>query len=166
MAASPPEDVHYISRSPEATRALGRALGRRAQPGDLVTLRGELGAGKTTLVQGLADGLGATGPVVSPSFILLHEHPGRVMLYHLDLYRLTTADLPEVGVEEVLGAEAVVAVEWSERLPVGLRGDALEIELSYGEDERARQVVLRAAGPRGRRLLEVAREAVDAGLGS
>lgn len=165
MAANPQDDLLYISRSPEETRGLGRALGRHVQAGDMVTLRGDLGAGKTTLVQGLAEGMGVTGPVVSPSFTLIHEHPGRVTLYHLDLYRLATAELPDIGLDDVLGAEAVVAVEWSERLPAQLAGDALEIELGYAEDDDARRVTLRAKGPRGRRLLAAAREAIHARAG-
>ena len=154
MTAHPLQEQRYVSRSPEETRALGRALGRQAQPGDLITLRGDLGAGKTVLVQGLAEGLGVSGPVVSPSFTLVHEHEGRVKLYHLDLYRLATPDLPDIGLDDVLGAEAVVAVEWSERLPTVLQGDALEIELRHGEEDETRNMVLRARGPRGIRLLE------------
>lgn len=162
MAAKQPDQLHYVSPSPAATRRLGHALGRHAAAGDLLTLRGDLGAGKTTLVQGLAAGLGVAGPVVSPSFTLLHEHAGRVPLYHLDLYRLATAELPDIGLDDVLGAEAVVAVEWSERLPAGLVGDALEVELSYGEGDETRRIALRATGPRGRRLLGAAREELGA----
>ena len=130
----------------EETRALGRLLGRH-RAGDVITLRGDLGAGKTTLVQGLAQGLEVTGLVVSPSFTLIHEHEGRVKLYHLDLYRLATAELPDIGVDDILGAEAVVAVEWSERLPASLQVEALEIELKYADAEEARALVLRARGP-------------------
>ncbi len=165
MAADPQEEFLHTSHSPEETRALGRAVGRHVQAGDLITLRGDLGAGKTTFVQGLAEGMEVTEPVVSPSFTLLHEHPGRVKLYHLDLYRLVTADLPDIGLDDVLGAEAVVAVEWSERLPADFTGDALEMGLGFGDTAEARRIVLRATGPRGRRLLAAAREAVHADAG-
>lgn len=151
------------TRSAAETRRLGRTLGAHAQPGDLITLRGDLGAGKTTFVQGLAEGLGVAGSVVSPSFTLLHEHAGQVPLYHLDLYRLGPADLADLGIEEVLGAQAVVAVEWSERLPPSLVREALEVELGFveGEDE-SRHFTLRARGPRGERLLRAVVEELRA----
>ncbi len=142
-------EVRRLSRSPEETRALGRAVGRHAEPGDLITLRGDLGAGKTVLVQGMAEGMDISGPVVSPSFTLIHEHAGRLKLYHLDLYRLATPELPEIGIDEVLGGDAVVAVEWSERLPRVLQGDALEIELTHGEEDDTAQYRVVRGGTAG-----------------
>lgn len=163
MNTKQPKAYSGTTRSAAETRRLGRSIGLHAYPGDLVTLRGDLGAGKTTLVQGLAEGLGVEGHVVSPSFTLIHEHSGRVPLYHLDLYRLGPQDLADLGIEEVLGASAVVALEWSERLPPSLSGDALEVELSFvdGEDE-SRRFTLRARGPRGARLLEAVMEELRA----
>ena len=98
-------------------------------------------------------------PATSPSFTLLHEHRGRLRFCHLDLYRLAEADLTEVGVEEVLGSEAVVAVEWAERLPPGLCPDALVIEIALDlAAEEVRRIRFRASGPRGRRMLSLLRQ--------
>jgi tRNA threonylcarbamoyladenosine biosynthesis protein TsaE len=143
------------TRSAEETRALGRSLAALLQPGDLLCLYGELGAGKTTLIQGLAQGLGVPEQVASPSFTLVHEHRGRLLLYHVDLYRIASGDLTEIGLDEVLSSEAVVAVEWAERLPRRLCEDALQIEIRMEEAAQdTRQVLLRSRGPRGRRLLQ------------
>ncbi len=154
-----------VSRSAEETRRLGRILGEQAQPGDLILLRGRLGTGKTTLVQGLAEGLSVGGPVTSPSFTLVHEHAGRLKLYHLDLYRLEAGDLPDIGIEDIVGAEALVVVEWSERLPPSLAGDALHVDLEFGAEPETRRLRLRADGPRGCRLLQAVAEEwhVDSG---
>ena len=119
-------------------RALGRALGRAAQAGDRFLLEGPFGAGKTTFVQGLAEGLDVRTPVSSPSFVIEHQHRGRLVLYHVDLYRLERVepDLLE-GLEEDLYGEGVTAVEWAERLPATLRDSAnvLRFELK-GEGRR------------------------------
>lgn len=163
LDAKQTKERSYRALSTEETRRLGRVVGVHAQPGDLIALRGDLGAGKTTFVQGMAEGLGVEELVTSPSFTLIHGHPGRVQLYHLDLYRLGPQDLPEIGIDDVIGAHAVLAVEWSERLPPGLSGEALEVELAFvaGEDQ-SRRIILRAHGPRGRRLLEAVAEELDA----
>lgn len=166
MGIKQSHEYSYVSRSADATRRLGHILGAHAQPGDLVTLRGDLGSGKTTLVQGLAEGLGVQDLVTSPSFTLVHEHPGRVRLYHLDLYRLGPQDLPDIGLDDVLGAHAVVAVEWSERLPPSLCGDALRVELEFvPEEDESRRITLRAWATRGQRLLELALEELHADAG-
>lgn len=127
-------------KDPEATRALGRALGKLVRPGDIIILSGELGAGKTTLVQGLAQGLGVKDVVTSPSFTLIQEYRGYYPLYHIDLYRLE--DLEEVwalGLEEYLFGTGITVVEWGERL-VPFVPERLEIllERDSGEGRRAR----------------------------
>jgi tRNA threonylcarbamoyladenosine biosynthesis protein TsaE len=132
--------------------------------GDLLCLRGELGAGKTTLVQGLAEGLGIPDLVTSPSFTLIHEHPGPLPLLHIDLYRLGGSDISDLGLEEIIDGDAVVAVEWAERLPPGLARDALEIEIAFHDsDDDTRRIHLRARGPRAARILSSLAEAADAG---
>ena len=98
------------------TEALGEELANRLRPGDLLLLAGELGAGKTTFVRGLARGLGSSAPVQSPTFQLVRVYPGRIQLAHLDLYRLETgSELGDLGLEDLLEA-GVVAVEWGDRL--------------------------------------------------
>jgi tRNA threonylcarbamoyladenosine biosynthesis protein TsaE len=104
-----------------ATHRLGIALGRSLPPGSILLLEGDLGSGKTSLVQGIGEGLGITEPISSPTFVLLNEYPeGRIPLYHLDLYRLQPTEVDELhlenyweGIEVPLG---IVAIEWAERL--------------------------------------------------
>jgi tRNA threonylcarbamoyladenosine biosynthesis protein TsaE len=100
------------------TRAVAEALATTLLPGDLVLLHGDLGAGKTVFVKGLAQGLGLDpDAVTSPTFTLVHEYPGgRLPLIHLDLYRLAATDLDDVGLDPDLAARGVVVVEWAERL--------------------------------------------------
>ncbi|MBM3268780.1 MAG: tRNA (adenosine(37)-N6)-threonylcarbamoyltransferase complex ATPase subunit type 1 TsaE [Candidatus Sericytochromatia bacterium] len=144
-----------------ATRRLGESLGRLCEPGDVVLLEGDLGAGKTTLVQGLAAGLGVEGDVTSPTFALLHELSGRVPLRHMDLYRLDEAHLAHLGLEEWFEPDAVIAVEWAERLGPFAPRQALHIVLTHagdgrraeirGESSRYAHLVERIAGQPGRR---------------
>jgi tRNA threonylcarbamoyladenosine biosynthesis protein TsaE len=113
--------IEVSSHSPEQTRTLGRCLGQRiAKKGAILRLCGDLGSGKTCFVQGLAQGLGVPDAyaVTSPTYTLINEYPGRLPLYHIDLYRLADhEDADGIGLYEILGYDAVVAVEWSERLP-------------------------------------------------
>lgn len=105
----------------EATRSLGIALGRSLPAGSVILLEGELGSGKTTLVQGIGEGIGITESIVSPTFTLINEYPeGRLPLYHLDLYRLDSSEVEALGLETYWeGTEVpwgIVAIEWAERL--------------------------------------------------
>jgi tRNA threonylcarbamoyladenosine biosynthesis protein TsaE len=113
--------------SPDETEAAGDELGRRLRKGDFVLLRGELGAGKTTFVRGIARGCGSEAQVASPTFQLVRIYPGRLQLAHIDLYRLEKGDeLRDLGLDELLDAGAVV-VEWGDRLAsplVGRSGEA------------------------------------------
>ena len=122
-------------QSLDATQAFGHQLGRGLQPGAMILLSGDLGAGKTTLVQAIAQGLGITEPVNSPTFVLLNEYlTGRSPLYHFDLYRLEPAGVagldPELYWEGLEVEPGIVAIEWAERLPE-LPGDRLEINLRH-----------------------------------
>ncbi len=107
----------YLCHSAAETERVGRALGQRLRGGEVILMFGPLGAGKTQFVRGLAEGLGHDpAKVSSPSYALINEYPGTKTLYHVDLYRLTTLDLPDLGLEDLYGRRQVVAIEWAERL--------------------------------------------------
>lgn len=146
------ETATIKSASAEQTREAGRRLAGALRAGDLIALQGELGAGKTCFVQGLAEGLGVGGRVASPTFIVMRSHPGPTPLYHADAYRLSgPEELLDVGLDDWL-EEGVVAVEWADQVLAALPEDYLVIDLS-GEGE-SRTLTLSAMGPRSRALVE------------
>ena len=149
--------LRVLSRSPAQTRELGVRLGMMMQRGDVVALVGPLGAGKTTLVQGIAEGLGFGGRVRSPSFTLVNEYPTpRGNLYHLDLFRLDCArQAEEAGLDEFLPGDGMAVVEWAERAVDLLPPEHLEIALEMGSEEEERVLVLVARGKRYHDLLEL-----------
>ena len=126
-----------VSSGPDETRALGERVGRVAQVGDVLLLSGELGAGKTLFVQGVARGLDFDGPVSSKSFVILGQYAGRVTLYHADLYRLDDPEqVQELALDEIT-ADGVLAVEWPERAEWVLPEERLLIRFEVtGEDTR------------------------------
>jgi len=129
-----------ITSSTEETRDAGERLGRVLRPGDAVALCGELGTGKTVFVQGLARGLGTEPDVLvtSPTFVILHEYPGRTPLYHFDFYRLMEErEAWELGVEDYLEGDGVAAAEWADKFPALFGARTIWIEFrSTGENER------------------------------
>ena len=145
----------YLSASPEQTRTLGVALGRHACAGDLIALIGELGSGKTLFVGGLARGLGVdpTTYVSSPTFTIMHRYPGRLPLYHIDLYRVETSEaLGTLGLEEYLEGDGVAAVEWAERGGGIFPREQLTVRLQQTGLE-ARAIELQPVGDRYRTLV-------------
>jgi tRNA threonylcarbamoyladenosine biosynthesis protein TsaE len=120
------------TRSVEETFALGERLGHELQRGDVVALFGELGAGKTALVKGIARGLGITQEITSPTFTLIHEYTGgRLPLFHIDLYRLDGVDqVLMIGIEDYLAGPGVTAIEWSEKMESLLPESATRIRLT------------------------------------
>ena len=137
-----------------ATRALGVALATVARPGDLISLVGELGAGKTQFAKGFGAGLGITDTIVSPSFVLMAEYRGRLPLFHVDLYRL--ADAAEAlagGLIDDRQAEGVTLVEWAERLADALPAERLDI-LIDGAGDDPRRIKLRPGNAGYVRYLE------------
>src|SRR5690348_2177560 len=110
--------METISHNPSETEALGEKFGRHAKSGLVIALSGDLGAGKTQFVKGLARGLGVSGRVHSPTFTLVNEYPGgRLKLFHLDLYRLETPEqILSAGIEEFLQPDGVSVIEWAERI--------------------------------------------------
>lgn len=146
-----------ISISPEMTYRIGRKLGQACQPGDWFGFSGELGAGKTHFVQGLARGLGVDPaiPITSPTFVIHCCYVGRITLNHLDLYRLDGVDqLFEIGYDELLEQEGVVAVEWYQRIPEALCEQGLTIEIGI-IDYNSRRIEMTALGSRGVELIEL-----------
>jgi tRNA threonylcarbamoyladenosine biosynthesis protein TsaE len=113
--------VTFISHNPAETESLGESWGRAAQRGRVIALSGDLGAGKTQLVKGIARGLGIAACVHSPTFTLVNEYGGgRLRLFHLDLYRLETPEqIAAAGLEEFLRSDGVTVIEWAERMPGG-----------------------------------------------
>jgi tRNA threonylcarbamoyladenosine biosynthesis protein TsaE len=139
------------SRSPAETRRLGRILGERLRGGDVLALTGPLGAGKTCLVQGLAEGLGVDprAPVTSPTFGIVAEYPGRVWLRHADFYRVESyARLLDAGFDDLCDASAVLVVEWPERFPEVIPAERLEIRIDPGPGTDDRELTLTARGER------------------
>lgn len=124
----------HLTTSPAETEEAGEALGRRLRPGDVVLLTGELGAGKTTFVRGVARGAGSEAPVASPTFQLVRVYPGSTQLAHVDLYRIEKAsELADLGLDELADQGAVI-IEWGDRLDAD--GSAL-IEIEHlGGDRR------------------------------
>ncbi|MBI3460360.1 tRNA (adenosine(37)-N6)-threonylcarbamoyltransferase complex ATPase subunit type 1 TsaE [Candidatus Acetothermia bacterium] len=129
-------DRELLSQSAEETRRIGQALAQQLKPGDCLVLIGNLGAGKTTLVQGLAEGLGISESVVSPTFTLMREYQGRLPLYHVDAYRIKHLDeLREIGLEDTMLAEGIVAIEWGEKAQELLPSGCIEISIDLLSDQ-------------------------------
>ena len=141
--------LEFFSRSPEQTRRVGMRLGGLLQHGDVICLQGELGAGKTTLVQGLAQGWGSLDQVTSPTFIIVNTYrrPDNKQLYHMDAYRLDSApEAAELDLDEML-ARGSLLIEWPERIQEILPDECLHISLEYLAEEH-RQMLIRATGER------------------
>lgn len=127
------------THSPEETRALGAQLARQLQPGDVLLLLGDLGAGKSEMTRGIARGLGVQATVTSPSFTILNVYEdGRIPLYHFDWYRLESSEeLYEMGMDEYLGGDGVAVVEWPSQCPDAVPENCLEVNIQpTGDSER------------------------------
>jgi tRNA threonylcarbamoyladenosine biosynthesis protein TsaE len=139
------------------TVALGERLGRIARPGDLVCLWGDLGAGKTQVAKGVAVGLGIDATITSPTFILMAEYPGRVPLFHVDLYRLAdAADALAGGVVDDRQADGLTVVEWPERMGDVLPAERLDVRID-GTGDDPRTIVVAATADGYRRYVDAAR---------
>ena len=133
--------------SPEQTKAWASEWVRQQPAGTVIALHGDLGAGKTCLVQGLAVGLGVTGPVHSPTFTLINEYKGKLPLYHLDLYRLQGEnDALDIGIEQYLESDGITAIEWADRIPKILPANTVHIQISYGDDIQSRLIQVSTSG--------------------
>jgi tRNA threonylcarbamoyladenosine biosynthesis protein TsaE len=149
--------------SAEDTRSLGEAIAALIEPGDVVSLTGDLGAGKTTLVQGLARALDVREPVVSPTFTLVRQYRGRHPIYHLDIYRLDRVqDVIDLGFEEMADDDSVVFVEWGDAIEALLPESHLQIELSLDGQGDVRTLEISAFGPEWARRWDRLAEATRA----
>lgn len=145
-----------ISRSVKTTRHIAKAIAHHGRPGDIICLFGGLGAGKTVMAQGVAEGLGLDrSSVISPTFVLLRQYPqGRIPLYHFDLYRLKDdADILALGYEEYLYGEGLTVIEWADRLKYLLPKEYLAVELIV-KGKTCRGIRFTARGSRYRQLLQ------------
>lgn len=146
-----------LLKSEKETRKFGAAVGARVVAGTVIAIRGELGAGKTCFVKGLAAGLGIDpAQVTSPSYTIVHEHQGRLPLYHIDLYRLDReGEALTLGLEEYFEAGGVCAVEWAERAPELIPEEALQLDIQVTgpEDRRATLEIPQVSEPRFSALL-------------
>ena len=139
--------ITFETASAEETREVGAAIGALLQPGDVVSLTGDLGAGKTTLVQGAAGALKVEEAVASPTFVLVREYRGTFRVYHVDVYRLDRLqDVIDLGFEDVLDGSGVVFIEWGDAVEALLPRSYLEVELVATSDDR-RAFTVSGTGP-------------------
>lgn len=156
--------MDFFSRSPEQTRRIGARLGRALQAGDVICLQGDLGAGKTTFVQGVAHGWGSLDSVSSPTFIIVNVYRRRneARLFHMDAYRLnSTLEAEELDLDSML-TQGPLVIEWPERMDGLVPDERLWIKLEH-IDEEEREMKFRASGKRYDDLLEVIRHAAYGG---
>jgi tRNA threonylcarbamoyladenosine biosynthesis protein TsaE len=137
----------YRTTSVDATRALAGAVADLAGDGDLLLLVGDLGAGKTAFTQGFAAALGIDEPITSPTFTLARSYKGRLLLNHLDVYRLEhVAEAEDLGLGELLD-DGVTLIEWGDTIVAALPADYLEVRFTLGEGDDDREIAVRAVGP-------------------
>ncbi len=135
--------AEITSARPEETEDAGERLGRTLEPGAVVALTGELGAGKTCFIQGLVRGLGVTGRATSPTFVLINQYPGRVPVYHVDAYRTESlTELMDLGLLELLGGGGVTIIEWADKLESLLPPEAIHVHID-GVGDQPRAITIR-----------------------
>lgn len=143
--------IEYITRSPEDTEKIAESLASLLSAGDVLTLEGELGTGKTTFTKGLAKGLGIKRNINSPTFTIVKQYKGRVPLYHMDVYRLENSD-EDIGFSEYFYGDGVSVVEWAKFIEDFLPEERLEITI-FHLDEETRKLELKAYGKRYEKIL-------------
>ena len=141
--------MQITTHSADETQALGQKLASRLAPGDVIAYFGDLGAGKTAFTRGLAQGLGITDPVTSPTYTIVNEYlSGHIPLFHFDMYRLSSSDeLFDIGWEDYLSRGGVCAVEWSENVEDALQ-DAIRVTIEKDADEPDTRHITITGGPR------------------
>ncbi len=151
------------TRSASETARIGKTIGSRLQPGNVVALVGELGAGKTQFIKGLAAGVGIENSayISSPSFTLIHEYPGKIPFYHIDLFRLGgTQEAEGLGLDDYFEGRGVTAIEWADRIPSLLPGELLFISMAY-TDKNARSIEIIG---KGKRYEDLVKDLVECGM--
>ncbi len=131
------------------TKQFGEKIGKYAMPGDVILLQGDLGAGKTTLSQFIGKGLEVPESccITSPTYSLLHEYPGRIPMFHFDLYRISEEEISELGFEDYFYGEGVTVIEWPDRLGYTTPEDRLQIDLKFSSSH-GRRAILTSFGHR------------------
>ena len=136
------KQMKLISESVAQTEEIGASVAKYVGPGTVIAMRGDLGAGKTAFVRGLARGMGLRARVTSPTFAIVNEYLGKIPLYHFDMYRLTSAeDLFDIGWEDYIRAGGVCAVEWSEIVEDAIPQDAVSVTIRH-LDETKREIAI------------------------
>ena len=139
--------MQYISHSVSDTEAFGRQLAQQLHPNTVVACRGGLGMGKTALTRGIAQGLGYTGRVTSPTFTIVNEYLGETPLFHFDMYRVDARDARfDTGTEDYLERGGVCVVEWSENVADALPSDAIIVSIARGEKDNERIITVEGGG--------------------
>lgn len=147
-----------LTDASEQTESLGRRLGQLLRSGDVIALSGDLGAGKTVLTRGIAQGARAAGYFASPTFTLVREYPGPVPISHVDLYRLEAPrQIEDIGFDEILERAGVVVIEWAEKIRNMLPAEYLWVEIRFTDRETEREI---AFTPRGSRYASIAQAVV------
>lgn len=156
------QTLQIITRSPQETQALGKALGSLLRGGEVIGLEGELGSGKTTLIQGIARGLGVTEPVTSPTFTLAATYSGKnIPLYHLDLYRIEKAqEFTSAGLEDLVWGKGIAVVEWADKASDLLPSENLWIKIEFGNSEE-RNIQIQARGSKYEAILQELAKTLD-----
>jgi len=148
--------VVFCSKSASETIRVGKNIGTRLLPGDVLALVGELGAGKTQFIKGLAAGVGMGNPayISSPSFTLINEYPGKIPFYHVDLFRLEgEKEAEELGLEDYFQGGGITAIEWADKIPFLLPKEMLLIHIAYtGKNTRSLEII--GKGKRYQKILE------------
>lgn len=140
--------LEFQTNSVTETQKIGEKLGQLLKPGNVVRLEGDLGAGKTTIAQGICRGLGVKEPVTSPTFAIMHQYNGKYPIYHIDAYRIESeTELQDLGLEEFLEGEGISLVEWAEKIMPVLPTTYLLIEIrTIAANEQGRMITFQAVG--------------------
>jgi tRNA threonylcarbamoyladenosine biosynthesis protein TsaE len=158
--------IRMLSKSPEATRDLGRKLGKAVVSGDVVALVGDLGSGKSVLARGILEALGVKGDMPSPSFVIVASYEAPIAVNHIDLYRLEdAAQALDVGVEDLLYSDCISVVEWADRLGDSLPPGCIQVGIEAVGEREHRLISIKTAAPEVKaRLADLAASLVRFGM--